>query len=115
MLTSYKKPSTNEKRDSRAFQAAADTIEDDLFDEAHPDPDSRRNEALLASEAQDKVQERLDQFFGKDENLSQEDLFLKKYIANKVPFSLGTWKSAMLPDNWASACKTAQRMMDKYT
>jgi len=28
----------------------------------------------------------LDQFFGKDEELAEDDLFLKRYISKKVPF-----------------------------
>lgn len=73
--------------DVRTCQAAAEA-EGDLFDEARPDPESRQSGAAPASELEDEVQARLDHFFGRDETLSQEDLFLKKFIANKVHSSI---------------------------
>ncbi len=69
-----------------SFQAAAGegNGKGELFKEAQPDLGSNEPEQAQREEAQSRVEERLDLFFGKDENLSQEDLFLKKFIANKV-------------------------------
>ena len=36
------------------------------------------------ADAEDRVQQLLDGYFGRDEELSKEDRFLKKYILNKV-------------------------------
>lgn len=65
-------------------QAAAPSTEGDLFDEARPQPGSSGSRQPEAAGAQHEVQERLDKYFGKDDTLSEEDLFLKRFIANRV-------------------------------
>ena len=67
-----------------AGKATPGEPKEDLFGEAVPKEGRRGKPPALSKIPQKDVTKMLDDFFGKDEELAEDDLFLKKYIASRV-------------------------------
>lgn len=69
------------------LQAAAEATQGgergELFNSAHPE-DVSAGKAQVEGTVRHHMQERLDELFGRDEDLSNEDLYLKRFVGNKV-------------------------------
>lgn len=69
-----------------AVQAAAGDSGDektDLFDRPQP-RNQKREDPVARGDHVEQIQHRLDQLFGRDEDLPDDDLFLKRFLVNKV-------------------------------
>jgi hypothetical protein len=67
-------------------QAADEGVADegDLFGDAKRRSGGGSVPLPAAGDAHQDTKDLLDQFFGKDEELAEDDLFLKRYISKKV-------------------------------